>query len=275
LHCEVDAGQLESALLNIAINSRDAMPDGGILSFACAPCVTFPPDVATELGDRARRGAFVEIVITDDGEGMTETVRERVFEPFFTTKELGRGTGLGMSTVYGFVKQSRGSIRLNTAPGAGTQVTLYLPRVRGTAELEDTTDNHADSLPTGLHVMLVEDDIDVRCVVEQFLLSLGCRVNAFDCAETALASLEAGEPCQLVLTDIALGAGMRGTELARRVQSRWPEMALLLMSGYSSELLQAPGENDAPWELLRKPYERADLARAITRAMKSRAPPGS
>ena len=275
LHCEVDAGQLESALLNIAINSRDAMPDGGTLSFSCAPCVTFPPDVAAELGERARRGAFVEIVISDDGEGMTETVRERVFEPFFTTKELGRGTGLGMSTVYGFVKQSRGSIRLNTAPGAGTQVMLYLPRVRGTAELEDTTANTAEGLPAGLQVMLVEDDVDVRCVVEQFLLSLGCRVNAFDHAEPALACIEAGEPCQLVLTDIALGAGMRGTELARQIQSRWPEVALLLMSGYSSELLQAPGGNDAPWELLRKPYERADLARAIARAMKSRASPGS
>ncbi|MDO9313772.1 MAG: PAS domain S-box protein [Burkholderiaceae bacterium] len=270
LRCEVDAGQLESALLNIAINSRDAMPEGGTLSFTCAPCVTFPPDVAAELGERARHGAFVEIAITDTGEGMTESVRERVFEPFFTTKELGRGTGLGMSTVYGFVKQSRGSIRLNTAPGAGTEVTLYLPQVRGTAEPEDPTVDLAEGVPPGLQVMLVEDDADVRCVVEQFLLSLGCRISAFDRAEPALASLDAGERCQLVLTDIALGAGMRGTELARQIQSRWPAVAVLLMSGYSSELLQAPGGDDAPWELLRKPYERSDLARAIVQALKSR-----
>ena len=131
LRCEVDAGQLESALLNIAINSRDAMPDGGTLSFACAPCISFPPDVASDLGARARRGAFIEIVIRDTGEGMTESVRERVFEPFFTTKELGRGTGLGMSTVYGFVKQSRiDSARHRT--GCRHRSTIYLPR-RSTA----------------------------------------------------------------------------------------------------------------------------------------------
>ena len=272
LRCEVDAGQLESALLNIAINSRDAMPDGGTLSFACAPCISFPPDVASDLGARARRGAFIEIVIRDTGEGMTESVRERVFEPFFTTKELGRGTGLGMSTVYGFVKQSRGSIRLDTAPGAGTEVTIYLPRARGTAEPEGPGSDSAEGLPDGLQVMLVEDDADVRCVVEQFLVSMGCVVSAFDHAEPALASLRAGERCQLLLTDIALGAGMRGTELARQVRTRWPDLPVLLMSGYSSELLHAPGGREAEFELLRKPYEREDLARAIARVLKTGAP---
>jgi CheY-like chemotaxis protein len=250
------------------------MPDGGTLSFVCAPCTVFPPDVAADLGERAQRDAFVEIVIADTGQGMTDAVRERVFEPFFTTKELGRGTGLGMSTVYGFVKQSRGSIRLNTAPGAGTEVTLYLPLVRGTAGHGDPTADTADGLPAGLQVVLVEDDADVRSVVQQFLLSLGCCVSEFDHAESALASLAAGERCQLLLTDIALGAGMRGTELARQVQSRWPEVAVLLMSGYSAELLQPPGGGESAWELLRKPYERADLARAIGRALAAR-PPGA
>ncbi len=270
LRCMADAGQLESALLNIAINSRDAMPAGGTLSFACAPCSTFPPDVAAELGERAQRDGFVEIVISDTGLGMTDAVRDRVFEPFFTTKELGRGTGLGMSTVYGFVKQSRGSIRLDTAPGAGTQVTLYLPRVRGLAERGHPAIAAAEGLPAGLQVLLVEDDADVRSVVRQFLQSLGCRVSEFDHAETALASLAGGQTCQLLLTDIALGAGMRGTELARQVQSRWPAVAVLLMSGYSEELLQAPDGGESAWELLRKPYERADLARAIARALASR-----
>lgn len=269
LRCVADAGQLESALLNIAINSRDAMPDGGTLSFACAACSTFPPEVAADLGERIPREAFIEIVITDTGQGMTDAVRERVFEPFFTTKELGRGTGLGMSTVYGFIKQSRGAIALNTAPGAGTEVTLYLPRVRGAAEQADADTAAAEELPAGLEALLVEDDPDVRHVVRHFLLSLGCRVSEFDDAESALARLAAGQRCDLLLTDIALGAGMRGTELARQVQSRWPGVAVLLMSGYAAELLRPPGANEANWELLHKPYERAELARAIARALKA------
>ena len=270
LRCVADAGQLESALLNIAINSRDAMPNGGTLSFTCATCAALPADVAADLGDLARGQAFIEITITDNGQGMTDSVRDRVFEPFFTTKELGRGTGLGMSTVYGFIKQSKGSIRLTTAPGAGTQVRLYLPRLRGAAELEELAAQATEGLPAGLEALLVEDDADVRAVVRQFLQSLGCRVTEFEAAEPALAHLGAGASCALLLTDIALGAGMRGTELARQVQARWPTVAVLLMSGYSSELLQAPEDSASRWELLRKPYERDDLARAMARALKAR-----
>jgi PAS domain S-box-containing protein len=271
LRCLADAGQLESALLNIAINSRDAMPQGGTLSFSCATCAALPADVAADLGERAQGQAFIEIVIADTGHGMTDSVRERVFEPFFTTKELGRGTGLGMSTVYGFVKQSKGSVRLSSAPGAGTQVALYLPGLRGAAELEGLRAvEAAEGLPPGLEALLVEDDADVRAVSRQFLSSLGCRVTEFDAAEPALARLEGGARCELLLTDIALGAGMRGTELARQVQARWPGVAVLLMSGYSAELLQAPEDSAAAWELLRKPYDRPELARAIARALKAR-----
>ncbi|MBX9716158.1 MAG: response regulator, partial [Burkholderiaceae bacterium] len=270
LRCVADAGQLESALLNIAINSRDAMPDGGTLSFSCGSCGSLPAEVAAELGERARRQAFVQISIADTGHGMTEAVRDRVFEPFFTTKELGRGTGLGMSTVYGFVKQSRGAIRLVTGPGAGTEVTLYLPQLRGPTEPEDVAIDDAEGLPPGLEVLLVEDDPEVRSVVGQFLLALGCRVSGFEEASTALASLAAGGRCDLLLTDIALGTGMRGTELARQVQTRWPNVGVLLMSGYSAEMLQAQRGAAAGWELLRKPYERAELGRAIARALKAR-----
>ncbi|OYT98389.1 MAG: histidine kinase [Burkholderiales bacterium PBB1] len=270
LRCLADAGQLESALLNIAINSRDAMPTGGTLSFSCGICAALPADVAADLGDLARGQSFIEVVITDTGLGMTDSVRDRVFEPFFTTKELGRGTGLGMSTVYGFVKQSKGSIRLTTAPGAGTQVTLYLPRLRGAAEQEELAAQATEGLPLGLEALLVEDDADVRTVVCQFLLSLGCQVTEFDAAEPALEHLASGASCALLLTDIALGAGMRGTELARQVHARWPGVAVLLMSGYSTELLQAPEDSPSTWELLRKPYERSDLARAMARALKAR-----
>jgi len=267
LQCLVDGGQLESALLNIAINSRDAMSDGGVLSFSCRACDELPVDVQAELGERDQGMSYAEITTTDTGHGMSDAVRDRAFEPFYTTKELGRGTGLGLSTVYGFVKQSRGSIRLQTAPGAGTRITLYLPLVSATTESRPGDALDAGQLPTGLDVLLVEDEPEVRAVVRSFLLALGCRVTEFATAEPALASLDAGCRHDLLLTDIALGPGLRGTELARRTQARFPGVAVLLMSGYSVEMLHGEGDTALPWELLRKPYERVDLARGIQRAL--------
>jgi CheY-like chemotaxis protein len=273
LRCAADAGQLESALLNIAINARDAMPEGGTLTFACEACLGLPADAASAPGEPARQEAFVRIAITDTGHGMTDAVRDRVFEPFFTTKELGRGTGLGMSTVYGFVKQSHGSIQLKTAVGSGTSVVLYLPRLKGVAELEEPPEMVAtEGVPAGLAVMLVEDDPEVRQVMLRFLQSLGCRVAEFAHAEAALVGLAIGQRCDLLLTDIALGVGMRGSELARQVRLKLPHVAVLLMSGYSAEMLQAPVGSGAPWELLRKPFERDELARAIVRAVTASPP---
>jgi CheY-like chemotaxis protein len=221
----------------------------------------------------ARQGAFIRLTITDTGHGMTDAVRDRVFEPFFTTKELGRGTGLGMSTVYGFVRQSHGSIQLKTAVGAGTSVVLYLPRLDGAAEHEEPAAPVAtDGIPAGLSVVLVEDDPEVRQVMRRFLQSLGCEVAEFAHAEAALAGLAIGQRCDLLLTDIALGVGMRGSELARQARLKRPRVAVLLMSGYSAEMLQAPVGSPAPWELLRKPFERDELARAIVRAVTANPP---
>ncbi len=269
LRCRADPGQLESALLNIAINSRDAMPGGGRLDFGCRACAVLPVEVAAELGERARSERYAEIVIADTGDGMSEAVRERVFEPFFTTKELGRGTGLGLSTVYGFVKQSQGAVRLRSAPGAGTAVTIYLPRA-GAAGAAAAEGAQAVALPPGLPVLLVEDEDEVRAVVRRFLDALGCHVVECASGEAALARLDAGAECRLLLTDIALGTGLRGTELARRVTERLPQTAVLLMSGYAAELLHGEGGGTLPWELLRKPYERDALARAIVRALGAR-----
>jgi CheY-like chemotaxis protein len=275
LRCVTDAGQLESALLNIAINARDAMPEGGTLSFACEACVGLPADAMAVLGESADREAYIRITIADTGHGMTEAVRDRVFEPFFTTKELGRGTGLGMSTVYGFVRQSRGSIRLETSPGAGTAVLMYLPRPKGEAEPALPAALAAEGLPKGLVVMLVEDDAEVRRVVCRVLQSMGCRVVEFTHAEPALASLAGAARCDLLLSDIALGAGMRGSELARRVRAKLPRVAVLLMSGYSAELLRALETSADSWELLRKPFERDELAHAVVRALASHPPEAS
>ena len=263
--CLADPGQLESALLNIAINARDAMPDGGELGFAARRCDTLPAELA---GGRPRD--YLQIDISDTGAGMPEAVRERAFEPFFTTKEAGRGTGLGLSTVYGFAKQSRGAALLDSTPGVGTTVSLLLP-VHADAPADDAAASVAgDAVPPGLRVLLVEDEPEVRTVVTTFLRALGCEVRAVATAELALAELAADAGCGLLLSDIALGAGLRGTQLAQRAQQQQPGLAVLLMSGYSSELLDA--DEASAHELLRKPFSREDLARAIAKVLSAPRP---
>ena len=193
-------------------------------------------------------------------------MKERAFEPFFTTKEAGRGTGLGLSTVYGFVKQSRGAISIESAPGAGTTVTLYIPSVQAAAAAPDSTDGNAQ-VPAGLRVLLVEDDAEVRAVARTFLEALGCVVTAFPSGERALEAVGPDAEFDLLLSDIALGAGMRGTQLAARVQELLPSVKVLLMSGFSAELLEADRDSPPSWDLLPKPYTREQLASAITRVL--------
>jgi len=258
-----DPGQLEAALLNIAINARDAMPSGGTLRFQAEPFEGIPDDIGGSAAELAEPGlGFVAISISDTGMGMTDEVKERAFEPFFTTKAVGRGTGLGLSTVYGFVKQSKGALRVDSAPGAGTTLTLYLP-----AQESAVADGHSAAepqvIPDDLKVLLVEDDSEVRVVIRRFLDAFGCRVTEAESGEQALLMLSPDEKFALLVTDIALGPGMRGTELAARVAELLPATAILLMSGFSSELLEADRDSPATWELLRKPFSREELARAI------------
>jgi CheY-like chemotaxis protein len=198
---------------------------------------------------------------------MPEEVRERAFEPFFTTKQAGRGTGLGLSTVYGFAKQSRGAVAIASLPGAGTTVSLYLPRPWDEQPPADEPAGGTEAVPPGLKVLMVEDDTEVRSVARRFLDMLGCEVTACASAEQALLLLTPDAGFELLLTDIALGAGMRGTELARLAQARLPHLAILLMSGFSAELLDADRESPPSWELLQKPYSRGELAQAIARAL--------
>ena len=268
--CLADAGQLESALLNIAINARDAMLGGGVLRFHATPCLALPDDVHGQ-GDEAvaEDAPFVAISITDSGSGMAEEIRERAFEPFFTTKEAGRGTGLGLSTVYGFVKQSKGGVSIDSAVGRGTTVTLYIPSVAESSRKATGSADADTAITPGLRVLLVEDDADVRTVVQTFLDALRCTVTSCTHGEQALLALESGAGFDLLLTDIALGAGMRGTELAARAQAMHPKLAILLMSGFSTELLEADRDAPPAWELLRKPYSRAELARAMAKVINS------
>ena len=264
--CRADPGQLESALLNIAINARDAMPEGGVLRFRASECRTLPDSVLAERRDAPGPG-YVAIAIADTGAGMSDEVRERAFEPFFTTKPAGRGTGLGLSTVYGFVRQSNGAVEIDSTIGAGTTVTLYIP-VAGVAPSEDDDAVTGGEVPKGLRVLLVEDDAEVRQVARRFLDGFGCKVTECATAEPARARLESGEEYDLLLSDIALGAGIRGTELAAWAQERHPAMGVLLVSGFSKELVDADRDSPPGWELLGKPYTREELATAIARAVR-------
>ena len=274
-----DPGQLEAALLNIAINARDAMPNGGSLRFRVDPCAELPlairnePDPPSASGtalNNASDNGFVAISITDTGAGMPDEVKERAFEPFFTTKEAGRGTGLGLSTVYGFVKQSKGAIVIDSVPGRGTTLTLYIPQPQTIDLTAIAASGASQVVPEGLAVLLVEDESEVRAVVRTFLDALGCVVTAAASAEQAALALGPDARFDLVLTDIALGAGLRGTQLAALVQQRFPTTAVLLMSGFSSELLEADRDSPPSWELLRKPFSRDELARAIELVIGSR-----
>jgi CheY-like chemotaxis protein len=200
---------------------------------------------------------------------MSDAVKERAFEPFFTTKELGRGTGLGLSTVYGFVKQSHGAITLDSTVGQGTTVTLYIPRYAQAEQASGEADARPGVIPPGLKVLLVEDEPEVRTVAMRFLAALGCEVTPCSSAEQALPLLTQDAAYELLLSDIALGPGMRGTDLAREAQARLPHLAILLMSGFSAELLDTSQSAPLSWELLAKPYSREELAHALATALQA------
>ena len=268
--CLVDPGQLESALLNIAINSRDAMPGGGTLTFGCAPLSQLPAEMRAAAGATAG----VAITITDTGEGMSAEVLDRAVEPFFTTKEAGKGTGLGLSTVYGFVKQSGGHLQIQSKPGLGTSVMLFLPALPArhtTPTPEAPPALQAGAALQGVRVLIVEDDADVRSVAIGFSKALGAAVTACVDAAAALAELRRDAGFDLLFSDITLGAGMNGIELADTAHALAPGLAVLLTSGYSEYLA-----GDTPrqaWPVLQKPYTRDQLAAAARKALTERAQP--
>jgi signal transduction histidine kinase/ActR/RegA family two-component response regulator len=266
--CLADKVQLESALLNIAINARDAMPDGGQLSFVCSafhgPCGQLAGAKLGHITDGASSWACIGV--TDTGVGMSKAVLDRAFEPFFTTKDVGRGTGLGLSSVYGFVSQSHGSISLDSQPGRGTTVTMLLPTFGG---LACTVAPRAavKVLSEGLRVLLVEDDAEVRAVAQRFLESLKCKVSPYATAESAWHELMEGPPFDLLMTDIELGPGMKGTEFARRATALRPQLPVLLSSGFSDYLTDERREEPGRWRLLKKPFSKEELTAAVAAAV--------
>lgn len=256
----VDPFQVENALLNLAINARDAMAGHGRLTVE-AGNASLDAAYALRHAD-VTPGQYVMVAVTDTGMGMTPEVQEHVFEPFFTTKPEGQGTGLGLSMVYGFVKQSGGHVKIYSEAGEGTTVRLYLPRERADEDLETDVDMGAAIGGTET-VLVVEDDEDVRNTVVDMLSNLGYRVLKARDALSALAIVESGVPIDVLFSDVVMPGPMRSPAMARKVRQRLPGIAVLFTSGYTDNAIVHAGRLDAGIELLSKPYTHEALARKI------------
>lgn len=268
--CEVDPSQVENAMLNLAINARDSMPEGGKLTIETANAHIDDEYAAAQL--EVTPGQYVMIAVTDTGVGMPDEVKARVFEPFFTTKEAGQGSGLGLSMVYGFVKQSGGHISVYSELDEGTTIKMYLPRATMADERESIARVDAGDLSgKGQRVLVVEDDSLVRQLARDLLLELGYRVLTAENGADALKTLESGEVIDLLLTDAVLPGGMNGRELANAVKALTPGTAVLYMSGYTENAIIHHGRLDRDAVLLQKPFRKKDLALKIREVLTPKA----
>jgi PAS domain S-box-containing protein len=257
---EADPTHLETAIFNVALNARDAMADGGRLTIETANAYLDEGYCAGQAD--LKPGQYVQIAITDTGHGMTKEVVERAFEPFFTTKIVGQGTGLGLSQVYGFVKQSGGHVRIESKPGEGTTVKLYLPRMleEGAAETE-VSEKAVGGV--GETILVVEDDQDVRDYVVELVRTLNYHVLAAADADAALVLLDKrAEKVDLLLTDVVL-PGINGRQLAEQAHARCPDLKILFMTGYSRDAIIHHGRLDPGVELIQKPFTKDAIALRI------------
>jgi signal transduction histidine kinase len=263
----IDPSQLANSVLNMAINARDAMPDGGKLLLETRNVVL--DEAYAEANAEVRPGPYVMLAVSDSGTGMPADVRDKVFEPFFTTKEIGKGSGLGLSMVYGFVKQSGGHIKIYSEPGHGTTIRLYLPPADGRAD----TAAAASTAPVAggsEAILVVEDDALVRNFVIAQLQALGYRTIAASDSRAALAHIENGEPFDLLFTDVILPGGMSGRQLADEVTKRRPGLKVLYTSGYTDNSIVHHGRLDQGVLLLTKPYRKGQLAQIVRQALQGR-----
>ena len=263
----IDTGQIETAILNVAINARDAMPPGGVLLIETRNIPAGGDDMPEEVVDRD----CVLVSMADTGTGMSPEVIAHAFEPFFTTKEIGKGTGLGLSTVFGVVRQSGGAVRIRSRVGEGTTVEIYLPRAKPASV------GFAEGLPpigprmrAGARILVVDDDSDVRWVTVECLREIGHFVAEADSGQAALTILHRGDPCDLLVMDVAM-PGLSGRETVRLARQARSDLKVLFVTGYAEELgVEGPGRGDP---LIKKPFKPADLAEAVRQAL--RQPPVS
>jgi signal transduction histidine kinase len=261
----IDPSQLSTAILNLALNARDAMPNGGKLTLETRN-VVLDEDYA-RMNSEVRPGSYVMIAVSDTGEGIPGSLLDKVFDPFFTTKEVGKGSGLGLSMVYGFVKQSDGHIKIYSEQGHGTTVKLYLPQATGAPESPDaeagiTGPEHGDE-----SILIVEDDALVREYVVTQINRFGYQTFAAGNAAEALAIIDGSERIDLLFTDVIIPGGLNGRQLAIEALKRRPELKVLYTSGYTENAIVHHGRLDIGVLLLPKPYLSSDLARMIRVAL--------
>lgn len=264
----VDPNQIENAVLNLAINARDAMPNGGKLTVEAGNA--FLDDAYAAGHNDVKPGQYVMIAVTDTGSGMPPEIASRVFEPFFSTKPEGKGTGLGLSMVYGMVKQSGGHVKIYSEVGHGTTVKLYFPRVHESEEA--IADISSAPVRGGSEtILVVEDDEEVREAAVALLSDLGYRVFKAKDAASAQGVVESGMPIDLLFTDVVMPGPVRSPELARKAKERLPNLAVLFTSGYTENAIVHGGRLDRGVELLGKPYSRDQLARKIRHVLANQA----
>jgi signal transduction histidine kinase len=268
---EVDASQIEDALVNLAINARDAMPSGGILTIETQN-ITLDADYAAA-NVEVSPGDYVALAVSDTGCGMPPDVLERAFEPFFSTKGEGKGTGLGLSMVYGFAKQSRGHVKIYSEVGHGTTVSLYLPRSAAAEPAAREVDTIEPVARTGHEsILVIEDDGHVRTISARHLTELGYRVHTVKNGQAAIALLEGPERFDLLFTDIVMPGGVSGYDVASAALTQRPDIKILLTTGFAG-LQNGPGARHLSAPLLRKPFRKQELAEAIRAALDAQARP--
>jgi CheY-like chemotaxis protein len=262
----VDPVGAESALLNLCINARDAMPDGGTIKIHLARVMVGASDARANPDMVA--GSYVVISVTDTGSGIPEEILPHLFEPFFTTKDVGRGTGLGLSMVYGFVKQSGGFVKVDSVVGRGTTVTLFFPEATGAAPAPARV--APDEMPrgNGETILLVEDEPDLLALAERFLKGLGYRVLPAASAAAAIDVAAQEARIDMLLTDIVMTGGMNGRQLAAELREKRPGLSVLFMSGHSDDVAERRVARFGEAAIIAKPYERSALAIAVRDALR-------
>jgi PAS domain S-box-containing protein len=267
---QADVGEVEAAVLNLAINARDAMPEGGELNIRTDNAVLEEGEMGFEGALNA--GSYVRISVSDNGVGMSKAIMGRVFEPFFTTKPPGRGTGLGLSTIYGFIKQSNGHITIYSEPGAGTTVNLYLPRCGDGRQMPGSDASARDAATSrGERVLVVEDNHDVRELTVKRLKRLGYDVVECTTGAEAQSALQAGLKVDIVFSDIMMPGGTTGIDLGLWVEQHLPGIPVVLTTGFAEETARGIPGAQKNWRILRKPYTQQHLAATISSVLANRA----
>ena len=263
-----DASQMEQIIMNLAVNSRDAMPNGGKLVIETRNADLDQTYTASH--PLMKPGAYIQLTVSDSGTGMDAETQSHIFEPFFTTKEKGKGTGLGLATVYGIVKQSGGFIWVYSELGKGTSFKIYIPRV-DQAEEHPGAPKPTAEVPTGTEtVLLTEDEQDVREIAREFLESGGYKVvEAKDASEAVQLARQHNGAIDLLVTDMVM-PGMTGQELAVQLQREYPGLCIVFMSGYSEHAATEMANADPTVRLLSKPFSRGALLRTVREILHSR-----